>query len=279
MRVDKLAQALLITGLLAAPCVGAQNDAIQWYAVEVVIFDQRGAAADDGERWPKHPALPVVEHPLVGIGEINTAPTFGPLAPGARRLNGVRRKLANTAGYQVISHLGWRQPGLASDAAPALTLPEGWQPPAKERIQPSTDRNTDSASDNGELVGEQLRPAPGTREASTNPFVDVPEGARLFGSVRAYRERYLHLEIDLRFSPTGWQPSAKPAANADDALASTNAMTDKPTAYSLRQERRLRSGEIHYLDNPVIGIIAMINPVSAPADAASLPNSAIPEDG
>lgn len=66
------------------------------------------------------------------------------------------------------------------------------------------------------------------------------------GSITLIRERYLHLAVDL-------------------TLASPGAL------YRLDETRRIRSGELHYFDNPRFGVIARVTPYesddSAPDDA------------
>lgn len=290
MRVNNLAQGLLVAVLLTAPPVPAQEGSVQWYSVEVVIFDQRGAARDDGERWQAEPAMPAVEYPLVGIGATSAVPAFRRLDPSAHQLEGVRRKLANTAGYEVLTHLAWRQPGLARGAAPALALPSDWQPPRDSRFEPPASGGDGNGPEEPTLSIEQLRLPDDRRDqfakANDNPFADVPPGTRLFGSLRAYRERYLHLQIDLRFSPDGWDPRKEEAdgtAGMDTGSGTTEddgdaRLTDSPATYVVRQERRLRSSELHYLDHPVVGMIVTIEPVETPSDAMALPPAAIPAD-
>lgn len=67
---------------------------------------------------------------------------------------------------------------------------------------------------------------------------------RLEGSLRLSVARYLHLETDLRLIE-------------GDAHAS---LDDRTAIYRLQQSRRMRSGELHYLDHPRLGILALIIP-------------------
>jgi hypothetical protein len=74
----------------------------------------------------------------------------------------------------------------------------------------------------------------------------------LDGSITLLRERYLHLAIDLTLRSSG-------------------------TLYRLDEARRIRSGELHYFDNPRFGVIARVTPYgadeSAPEDAAGTEES------
>ncbi|GAB4297255.1 MAG: peptidoglycan binding protein CsiV [Thiohalomonadaceae bacterium] len=99
----------------------------------------------------------------------------------------------------------------------------------------------------------------------------VPEGSapglpRLDGTLRLILARYLHLEADLRYR------SATAAANGDSLFASFNDTADEEPLYRLSETRRMRSREVHYLDHPMFGIVAMVTPyelpVAVPAAAA-----------
>ncbi|MEW6647862.1 MAG: CsiV family protein [Pseudomonadota bacterium] len=94
----------------------------------------------------------------------------------------------------------------------------------------------------------------------------VPEGSepglpRLDGTLRLILARYLHLEADLRYR------SATAAANGDSLFASFNDTADEEPLYRLSETRRMRSREVHYLDHPMFGIVAMVTPYEPPAAA------------
>lgn len=72
----------------------------------------------------------------------------------------------------------------------------------------------------------------------------VPAASGLQGQIALSRGRYLHLTLDLVYDSQGEQ------------------------RYVLRQTRRMRSNERHYIDSPKFGVIAVITP-SGSADAAA----------
>ena len=73
-----------------------------------------------------------------------------------------------------------------------------------------------------------------------------PQASEVRGTLRLYRARYLHLEADLLLA----KPSAAyTAANANGA-----------TRFSLHESRRMRSGELHYLDHPLFGMLVRATP-------------------
>jgi hypothetical protein len=64
----------------------------------------------------------------------------------------------------------------------------------------------------------------------------------LDGTVRLVRSRYLHLDTDLTFQRAG------------DA-----------NLFAITESRRIQSRQIHYLDNPMFGVITLITPYELPA--------------
>ncbi len=78
------------------------------------------------------------------------------------------------------------------------------------------------------------------RNAAPSISIDglVPADSGVSGKVALSRGRYLHLTLDLAFTP--------PDAPGE--------------RYVLRQSRRMRSNERHYIDHPKFGVIAVITP-------------------
>jgi hypothetical protein len=70
----------------------------------------------------------------------------------------------------------------------------------------------------------------------------VPGSSGVVGQVALWRGRYLHLTLDLVYEPRSAQESGQ--------------------RFVLRQTRRMRSNENHYLDHPRFGVIAVIRPTA-----------------
>ncbi len=66
----------------------------------------------------------------------------------------------------------------------------------------------------------------------------APPSSGLQGQIALSRGRYLHLTLDLIYEAQG----------------------ESPQSYVLRQTRRMRSNERHYIDSPKFGVIAVITP-------------------
>lgn len=67
----------------------------------------------------------------------------------------------------------------------------------------------------------------------------------LYGLVRLHQDRFIHFSVDLRYRATGTEPVA-----------------DQIPTYVNRQSRRLRTGELHYLDHPGLGVVVQIRPLT-----------------
>jgi hypothetical protein len=74
----------------------------------------------------------------------------------------------------------------------------------------------------------------------------VPASSGLQGKIALSRGRYLHLTLDLVLDSQG----------------------ESTQGYVLRQTRRMRSNERHYIDSPKFGVIAVITPTGS-SDAAA----------
>jgi peptidoglycan-binding protein CsiV len=71
----------------------------------------------------------------------------------------------------------------------------------------------------------------------------VPAASGLLGQVALSRGRYLHLTLDLVYDAPG-------------------AAGEPTQRFVLRQSRRMRSNERHYMDSPRFGVIAIVTPSS-----------------
>lgn len=101
----------------------------------------------------------------------------------------------------------------------------------------------------------------------------------LEGTIKLSVERYLHIDTDLwlhRFEPNFGQtstfqvPELPTNTGTDimlgDSYSPFSLIIDEPynvaRTVTLRQSRRMRSGEIHYLDHPLFGVIVLVTPLA-----------------
>jgi hypothetical protein len=75
------------------------------------------------------------------------------------------------------------------------------------------------------------------------------------GSLRLHVSRFLHLGVDLEFRAQSFAD----AGTAADTLALAE-LAPLGTKYRMVAQRRARSGELHYVDHPMFGLLFLITP-------------------
>jgi hypothetical protein len=226
---------LMLCGTAAAPLSAADT----WYEVELIVVAQRNPDAGS-EIWPAHQALPVgmdTALPVPLAGQASTDPRLAPLPPENYRLLAEAERIATDPNYELLLHTGWRQAGLAREQSIPLRL---------SAVTADT--------------------ATATEEGSSAPDVDTTTpvenpALRLDGTLRLILARYLHLETDLRYRAVG--DATPPVDNGFFSLPDA-APAEQPV-YRMNESRRMRSREVHYLDHPMFGVIALVTPYEQPA--------------
>ncbi|MCB1756034.1 MAG: hypothetical protein KDJ38_10955 [Gammaproteobacteria bacterium] len=139
-------------------------------------------------------------------------------------MKSIAGKLQSSGRYRVISHLSWQQPGLAESTARPVKLSFG---------QPVNLYLPVNAVAENHLIRALT---PGTEISAAQ--AEAVQSAQLSGTVTLSLGKYLHLKTNLVL--------IKP-----DGSGSTRMQID----------RRMRSREFHYLDNPRFGLIVLTVPV------------------
>ena len=93
------------------------------------------------------------------------------------------------------------------------------------------------------------------------------------GTVKLHLSRFLHVTVDLVYRAP---PEPLPLQAAPVADGVLREMT-LPLRYALRIQRRVRSGEVHYLDHPAIGLLVVVTP--APAETGDSDDPLSPPRG
>lgn len=258
------------------------------YDVEIIVFEHLEADASGSERW----------RPEVVVPQIADAAAFEPDGPRAERLQqlpeGFERlspeqaqlgdavkKLNDSRRYRVLRHSIWRQPALERDQAVALRFAAGepmtLEIPASAYPAPpeaSTDEVAGTSDSNSsEMSGGIYRFEQSIGEGILGPRLREAEVLPLDGTIKLVVSRYLHLHADLYFTTDvhwrdGKDAGSAPASAHIEAAASTESQTHvtrgpngRPLlSYAFQQQRRMRSGELHYLDHPVVGLLVKVTP-------------------
>ncbi|QKT02375.1 peptidoglycan binding protein CsiV [Ectothiorhodospiraceae bacterium 2226] len=216
--------------LLMAPGLMAQQSPT-WYTVEVIVFERTVGAQAPGEVWPPLDSVPAVDAatPLLPPfrGSLAQVP-FRLLPEGELRLAEAARGLGASPAYNVLRHLAWRQPGLDAEEAVAVRLaPRGGEALLADRLL---------RHEAGLATGE----------------------ADVEGVLRLVLSRFLHIEADLLY----YRPQPRPQAAVFEQ--DEEELTPSLAAFRMIESRRMRSGEIHYLDHPLFGVIVSVQRYTPP---------------
>ena len=239
------------------------EEAIRYYDVELVVFENLEENTDNNEIWPKGKQLEVPENAAI-LGQKYTGtlpPEYNPkyafkiLPLEDYQLNAEVDSLKESEKYRVLLHTGWRQPGLAK----ALAVPVYFS-----HIIPDTAEEAASAEENKSEPATTMVPPtarPGT--------LQIPAGlANLQGLITIVLSRYLHLDVEMLYQKKGEERTVD--------MFDTSFLEDRSNLepiYYLNQNRRMRSKETHYIDHPKFSLLVRITPfkVEAPPAPAAVP--------
>ncbi len=237
----------------------------QYYIVEALLFRQLNEQGMQDEFWsrPEDQALTGDINPLTdetpALAEYNlSSHQFVPLHKGISALSREHYKLADSAAnlryspnYRLLAHFGWTQRSLSRRYALPIKI----------------------TADN---ISESL----------------LPEG-----KLKLSVSRFLHLEVNLAAShcePLS-QPSADKQSQTDQAAMDqklAQGITPESAVeaeaqilsaghcinkvYRFKQNRKMRSKELHYLDNPVYGLLVYVTPFTVGGEEEG---NAAPQEG
>lgn len=237
-RLIFLCATLLLTSSLMA-------EESRWYQVEVVLFAHNSQTFRDTEYWPIDYRPPSIEGAL-GLLPAEPDSTIGPAAFStvrleARQLMAEAERIRADQSLSLLSHLGWYQPGLASEQARGVYI---------------------RVPQDGDLITEQpLSDTETELPAPRQPPV-------LEGVLTLSLSRYLHMNVDLLYRQAiATIPNTAVGTVESGSLYQSSEETHawRPESawqvYRLEETRRMRSNELHYLDHPLFGALILITPV------------------
>ncbi len=242
--MNTLSKALLTFALFSVSLLLSAEEEVRYYDVEVILFENLDNIARQSENWPSSVELELPET-LIEIGQPYPGPipkeyqarlTFKPLAKKNLRLGEQVSTINKSESRRVLLHTGWRQPGMARETALTVHLKQAI--PGEPAIT-------------GEIAGENVPQGSGRLAQA--------QAGELEGLIKVILSRYLHVETDIVFRP-------QPVTLQEDIFNfEVLDELNKPVVYRLKQtRRRMRSRELHYLDNPVIGMLVLITPYEPP---------------
>jgi len=277
--------------------------AARQFDIEVILFKRNINPEQVNESWPEQlkqvdmqGALSLEDTAALKAKGVTILPS------SQYALDTQYNKLKKHAGFTPLAHIAWRQGDQNQANAPKLYitagrdfseqfLPDGRTKKSLEQPTSAGSLDTDTNNDGITVTADNST----SLLSDSNNDADTRSDSlyQLNGMLQVYVQHYLFLDanIDLR------EPSRREVIMTKPLLESIvneqNAMnTDTATEngidvnsnvqighlqevkknikveeflkpYRLSQQRRMRSGEIHYLDNPLLGIIIQVRRVGS----------------
>lgn len=112
-----------------------------------------------------------------------------------------------------------------------------------------------------------IQPGYAREDAIAFPLAELAgPGSGLHGDLTLHLSRYLHLQFDLAIDETPKTPGEENLAAIEALVALPGAWGDNGAGelapeYRINEKRRMRSGELHYIDHPRFGVLARISKV------------------
>jgi hypothetical protein len=192
------------------------------------------------------------------------------------QLNDILGSLKRSSRFAPLLHLAWRQITVDEAHTKPVLLYTGMTDP----LPPSAylpEAGQDAMEDTAEQTSETGTLPPPLVPATEEDTKIGPENPELVGTVRLSVSRYLHLEADLIYRTEVAQAMARPVPDFDLWYDRPYATLHEPQgpAYTLDtwqavqgfrmfESRRMRSNELHYLDNPFFGLVVLVTPYELP---------------
>ena len=264
---------ILLMPASAAAQSGDETEKPPLFDVEIVVFKNIKAPTS------REFILPVSSPPreermfdLSSAGSVEAARELGYeiLAGDELRLLEQVTKLVESPRYDLLLHVGWRQPGLAYEASIPIWIRGG-------RIYGTEYTSIDNRLEpTGSLPYETTQGEEKEFEfdAQTTEALQQqlqqPQAARtgglyeLEGKITIALSRYLHAYVDLVMRRPRLSIDEPPdSAAEEELLAARAADTRILNNHSMKERRRMRSRNLHYLDNPEFAMLILITPYEA----------------
>lgn len=215
------------------------EDEERWYQIELIVYENTDSSALNSEIWPDDPGTydaenmvelsyptpteTVANEMTIDNAFVSDQPVpFQLLHWNEFILTPIEKKLNRSGKYHPLLHIAWRQSFGSKDEATAVHITS-----AINRIQQNTVNPTGQAVQYQESM------------------------EKLDGVIKITLGRYLHTEADLIYRIPDVSMFGSHDFIDDDTTATIVRMT---------QSRRMRSGELHYFDHPLFGLLVQITP-------------------
>ncbi len=271
-----LALATLLPGAVSAQSE-TEAKVIPHYDVEVVIF--KNIQAPKSREFILPVTSPSKDEKILDLSSASSVAAAAKLGykilPDKQfRLVEVVNKLVESSRYELLLHLAWRQPGLERKEALPVWI-RGGRIYGNEYTSIDNEleylENMPKTGSNAQIDGNVYEFDEQTLKSLELELLEQQKALRhqglyeLEGKITIALSRYLHTYTDLVLRRP--RLSVDPVLNKavqDRALAVYSADTRILNNHSLKEHRRMRSKNLHYLDNPEFAMLILITPYKVP---------------
>lgn len=293
-----------VTTLLASVSTVAQapkSNHEGWYQVELIVF----ARSDDAgqEHWPnniklrypgdwvelKDPnaatatASPETTNsigtnstPLTSTVDLTKEPFY--LLPAAeRQLNAQAKRLENNSRFEVLFHQAWRQVITNKKASKAILINGGQQFGQHQTLEGSIRLSVATYLElQTNFWYSQFDVNVGQEVTRTWPEIPLRPNFTRTNTSGLSLDSNLELDQALASENQQWANGSFDP-NANNAATETSGQEYVTRQIILlQQERDMRSGEVHYLDHPVLAAIIRVTPYTATTEATTSSTASAP---
>ena len=271
----RLISLLLLTGLLPDALLAQSQDdvgaeIIPRYDVEIILFKNVKVPRSREFVLPaSSPAKTENMLDLSSSASLETAREQGYeiLDSDSFRLLDLVARLIDSPRYELLLHAGWRQPGLEREQAIPVWIKGGRiygneYTSIDSKIELIDNKPVDATS--GERVFEFDEQTLESQELQLQEQQTMAQHNGLYeleGKITIVLSRYLHTYTDLvlrrpRLSADPVMNNAASEAYMDANRADTLILNN----HHMREHRRMRSKNLHYIDSPEFGMLVLITP-------------------
>lgn len=255
---------LLVTGLflfLFQPIMSMSEENIRYYDIELVVFESLEEAMDNNEIWPTAKQLEIPENSAI-LGrkfegklppEYDPSLLFNTLLVEDYQLKEEVESINESEQHRLLLHTGWRQPGLPKKQAVTVhfnhAISEDYGNTESEAVETSGDTAMSGVATTP--IEEQVAQT----DPSAYPSLPTEAVANLEGLITIVLSRYLHLDVEMLYKK---EQNIGTVDMFDSSFLEDR--SDKDSVFYLKQNRRMRSKETHYIDHPRFSMLIRITP-------------------
>lgn len=258
---------LIVTQTQAAD--SSDQNPVKYYDIELIVFKNNSVPKGHEFNLPTPSATPTENTlDLSSSSSIKRALASGftPLSQEELQLQDNVKRIVRSSRYNLLTHTGWRQPGLEENKTIPVWIKGG-------RVFGRGYSSIDQITTSTELENNELTETETQTESIINPVrSSLPGLYELEGQITITLSRYLHTKAELVLrKPTD---TANVLQQNEELVTSDDLNLIELEGqlllnYGLSEQRRMRSKKLHYLDHPEFGVLVLITPYEKPEEDLS----------